>query len=45
MVQLDEGPLVDGWILGEPNGHFWRGARVRLSPIDDLSGCPVFELA
>jgi uncharacterized OB-fold protein len=43
-VQLDEGPLVVGWIRGGPDSQLWQGARVRFSTADP-SGRPVFELA
>jgi uncharacterized OB-fold protein len=44
MIQLDEGPLVDGWILGGPQDQLWPGARVRHTGAEDASGRPVFEL-
>jgi len=44
-VQLDEGPLVDGWVRGRPDERLWADARVRVSAAEDASGRPVFELA
>ncbi|MBF9069534.1 Zn-ribbon domain-containing OB-fold protein [Streptacidiphilus fuscans] len=44
MIQLDEGPLVDAWVLGGPQDQLWPGARVRFTDAEDASGRPVFEL-
>lgn len=44
MVQLDEGPLLDAWVLGGPQDQLWPGARVRYAGSEDPAGRPVFEL-
>ncbi|OAH16216.1 hypothetical protein STSP_04070 [Streptomyces jeddahensis] len=44
MIQLDEGPLIDGLIRGGPQEKPWVGARVRLSSTQDQPGRPVFVL-
>ena len=44
MLQLDEGPLVDGRVLGGLREQLCQGARVRFNGAESSVGRPVFEL-
>ena len=45
VVQLDEGCLIEAWVVGEPSDELRRGSRVRFSLNSDAaSALPVFEL-
>lgn len=45
VIQLNEGPLIDGMVVGGPQDQLWPGAPVRIRVAEDPSGRPVFELA
>ncbi|PBC77044.1 hypothetical protein BX265_1778 [Streptomyces sp. TLI_235] len=45
VIQLDEGPLINGTVLGAPLEQLWAGARVRFRFDKHTSELPVFELA
>jgi len=44
-IKLDEGPLVDGWVLDLVPERPSPGARVRFVDAHTPSGRPIFELA
>ncbi len=44
LIQLDEGPQVAGWVVGESWHELQPGSRVHFSLNDDATARPVFEL-
>jgi uncharacterized OB-fold protein len=44
LIQLDDGPQVAGWVVGESWHELQPGSRVHFSLNDDATAHPVFEL-
>lgn len=44
LIQLDEGPQVAGWVIGESWHELQPGSRVHFNPVDGAVARPVFEL-